>query len=618
MLHEDLVYMSTNIAYNMPNPGETFCIPEANKACDISKQYMVLDVKTSEPQAMLVCSMNPPYETAVIFEGSVQADDWYNDSQLASGAEPAQFNKAVRVFDEFQKKISSGQFSGYGIPINNISYVAGNSLGGGLANYVATQRNNLSSVTINPSVIPEGTGIISNSQYTNYISDNDPLNNSQEGTGLKEGRVPGNQISIHSGGPSASDIVRSHQGRNKEGEGEAHLKLPKNLLTGNAIGNGETIEINPESLDKLNNGITERISVVANVSKDLEGSRGSLTDFNNNLESRKEQVLGQERQVILDAFLAGLTISVDKFVEKGLWNILKEFTETHIDFYATIMLVNDEIDAVDLCLKNFLIELDQELHEEVPKLFSGYSYVDGTPDKLIEYIDIINGNVSIYNNNLETFKTHITNVKKSFVNSDNSYFTQTEGSYSSEYIDINMDDKTIENAKKILELQFEEKIGDFSIKMDEFVKKWAGVIVEKLQKLYDTVDGHIGIEILVNGEPERKLNEAMTYVKALIEILKKSQNTNIVKDAILGNKKVIKAAILAPGTYYTVNSSNYNALAKMQLIYDEFSFLAINIDGNQGATAKRLKEIFNILTNQTKFIVGQIEDIVVGVEIDYD
>ena len=151
-------------------------------------------------------------ETAVIFAGSVEEADWRVNAENASGKMPDQYREAQTVFINLYEQALE---QGYAAP----KHVAGNSLGGGLANYVAMQNPYIKSVTINPSIVPEPAinSLFSpfTNNCTNYISENDPLNDLQSAAGLSERRVQGNKIIIKSGVPGFNSIVNAHKGKGK-------------------------------------------------------------------------------------------------------------------------------------------------------------------------------------------------------------------------------------------------------------------------------------------------------------------------------------------------------------------------------------------------------------------
>ena len=620
MLHEDLVSMSTNFVYNMPLPGETVIIPSGSNVSDVKNEYIVLDTYSGDPQAILVASTQPPYESAIIFEGTSSGNDWITDSQLVGDGIPKQFTDSVMIFDEFQRKIASGAYNGYGFTINPVSYVAGNSLGGGLANYVATQRNNLTSVTINPAVIPDDTQIISNSEYKNYISKNEPLNRAQEGSGLKEGRVPGEEVIIYSGGSSMAAAVRSHKGQDDSEDPEAAYMIPRSLLTGNAIGNEEPIVINPESLTVLEEELSVNVGDVEDcVIGELISAKQLLHTEHRAKGFREENAKIKESDIIKEYIFSGINIPIEQLANMSLWDVIDYKWGLPFNLengILTFLDINEEIDDVDAKLKSLILSIDVVIDNEVPKIFEGYNLPDGTPLQLKKYVELILGNLKIYTDNLGTFRKQVSFVKESMITGDEKYFADSESSYINEYINIHLDDKTIENSKNTLDNQFEDKFNAFldavSTNIDDKLKE----LIESLRRLLSVTNSRklinlgeeLGIQIIT---------KIKKFVSTLIEYFDNIYASGSIADVIRENKLIIKNAIFAQGRYEEFNQHTEHSLSRLLVAKEEYEYLAVNIDANSGLAAKRLKEIFHLIYSQSEFIIGQIEDIVVTGE-DYE
>ena len=637
MLHEDLVSMSTNFVYNMPLPGETVTIPNGSNVTDVKSEYIVLDTYSGDPQAILVASTQPPYESAIIFEGTSSGNDWITDSQLVGDGIPKQFTDSVIIFDGFQRKIASGAYNGYGFTINPVSYVAGNSLGGGLANYVATQRNNLTSVTINPAVIPDDTQIISNSEYKNYISKNEPLNRAQEGSGLKEGRVPGEEVIIHSGGSSMADAVRSHKGQDDSEDPEAAYMIPRSLLTGNAIGNEEPIVINPESLTVLEEELSVNIGDVEDcVIGELNSAKQLLHTEHRAKGFREENAKIKESDIIKEYIFSGINIPLEQLANVSLWDVIDKlcgfgienipFVGKHIkveNILCTAVGINDEIDDVDARLRAFILSIDVVIDNEIPKIFEGYNLPDGTPLQLKKYVELILDNLKIYTDNLGTFRKQVSFVKETMISGDEKYFADSESSYINEYINIHLDDKTIENSKNTLDNQFEDKFNAFLDAVSTNIDVKLKELIESLRRLLGAYNDSRRVDLAksianIKWKSEVEvLERVFKVIQKIIDYFDNIYESGSIANVIRENKLIIKNAIFAQGRYEEFNQHTEHSLSRLLVAKEEYEYLAVNIDANSGTAAKRLKQIFNLIATQSEFIIGQIEDIVVTGE-DYD
>ncbi|HAA6317268.1 TPA_asm: hypothetical protein GGB65_13660, partial [Listeria monocytogenes] len=107
-------------------------------------------------------------EISMIFEGTQGTQDFLTDGTLPGSIPNTQLREADAAYKKETQKY-------------NIKNVAGNSLGGGLSNYVASKNDSLRSVTYNPAILPKGTYDKNNPRITNYLSEYDPLTLGERG-----------------------------------------------------------------------------------------------------------------------------------------------------------------------------------------------------------------------------------------------------------------------------------------------------------------------------------------------------------------------------------------------------------------------------------------------------
>nr|WP_228468558.1 hypothetical protein [Listeria marthii] len=101
-------------------------------------------------------------EISMVFEGTQGTQDFLTDGTLPGSIPNTQLKEADASYKKESKKYT-------------IKNVAGNSLGGGLSNYVASKNDGIRSVTYNPAILPKGTYDKDNPRITNYLSEYDPL-----------------------------------------------------------------------------------------------------------------------------------------------------------------------------------------------------------------------------------------------------------------------------------------------------------------------------------------------------------------------------------------------------------------------------------------------------------
>lgn len=341
MTDQDLVYLSITAGYEYNEDTTT------KKYTATNGVYKIIATYTDEPQAVLVAN-EATGETAVIFAGSVEEADWRVNAENASGKMPDQYTMAPTVFSNLSNQAIS---QGYLAP----KHVAGNSLGGGLANCVAMQNSEIKSVTINPSIVPEPVlGMVSASfdsnNCTNYISENDPLNDLQSAADLRESRVPGNKIIIKSGVPGFNSIVNAHKGKDKDNNATAQLFIPFNLFTNDMISSAdfkltpESIDIFVSNLEYIKNHMNDL--VIDNIQQSIE-----LVEIEKaKLLERKEDLNAKQIEVFNQVLMQGNMITPYKVDEFCLIikRLISELISKHMEqpvYIEGINLNNGHIDV---------------------------------------------------------------------------------------------------------------------------------------------------------------------------------------------------------------------------------------------------------------------------------
>lgn len=341
---------------------------------------------------------------------------------------------------------------------------------------------------------------------------------------------------------------------------------------------------------------------------------------------REENAKIKESDIIKEYIFSGINIPIEQLESISIWDIIDKIAGLPFNIengLATCTFINDEIDDVDAKLKSLVLSIDVVIDNEVPKIFEGYNLPDGTPLQLKKYVELILDNLKIYTDNLGTFRKQVSFVKETMISGDEKYFADSESSYINEYINIHLDDKTIENSKNTLDNQFEDKFNAFldavSTNIDDKLKE----LIESLRRLLGAYNDSRMVNlaksignIICKSEIE-VLEWVFKVIQKIIEYFDNIYESGSIANVIRENKLIIKNAIFAQGRYEEFNQHTEHSLSRLLVAKEEYEYLAVNIDANSGAAAKRLKQIFNLIASQSEFIIGQIEDIVVTGE-DYD
>ena len=231
--------------------------------------HVITDSETGLDAFTVQNTITKDYTIVYVGTDPKSIQDIKTDLKLLRGTPSAQLKQGLQYFDEMEKK--------YG-PISSVS---GNSLGGGVANYVAVERPDVKGVTLNPAPLPSGV-VDPNATYdnmTNYMSQYDVLTRGMKALGYGN-RIPGHHFGINNGIPGFKTLDTNHTGYRRKGideqyyeiipEGEpgagkiyidAGSHIMSSIWTGVPLyyGNSEPIDINVESLEQLANGIKDEI-----------------------------------------------------------------------------------------------------------------------------------------------------------------------------------------------------------------------------------------------------------------------------------------------------------------------------------------------------------------------
>ncbi|MFC7371097.1 SA1320 family protein [Fictibacillus iocasae] len=263
----DLVEISGYHAYKNYSPKE-----KVNVNGNI---YRVLEKHTDTANGLNAITFQSveTKEILIAYTGTDTKDkkDLLTDAQLLSDMVPEQVQAAQDYFDETEKKFGT------------VSYVCGNSLGGGNANAVGVANPHVKTVTLNPALLPDGV-VDSNKEYkniTNYFGRYDVLTSTITGLFLGH-RIPGEQVEINHGIPSFEYLSTNHTGyigKNEAGQqmyviGElgqpgygaiyidADAGVVSSIWTGQSLhsGSSERIDLNTDHLFDLSKSMESHVS----------------------------------------------------------------------------------------------------------------------------------------------------------------------------------------------------------------------------------------------------------------------------------------------------------------------------------------------------------------------
>ncbi|EKF1958936.1 hypothetical protein OYM88_001393, partial [Listeria monocytogenes] len=339
----------------------------------------------------------------------------------------------------------------------NIKNVAGNSLGGGLSNYVASKNDGIRSVTYNPAILPNGIYDKDNPRITNYLSEYDPLTLGERGAGYGD-RLPGESHILQNNVPWLQTILSNHTGYDDAGVTvngknipiDADAYLPVGIWSGKVLtggGKGQKIDMNPDNIRILANSLrtrmTEQISrgqFYLDTAVDLVNNEGShLDDRTVSLQKSFENLLGEGE-------FGGIITSLANYAEfRDEMEKAKPVSYATIDFMQrvrTLPILGEVLDVVsgsffhaldllvdipalvnDLALRTegMMDQVSKIKMQAIPELFKGINdqYLsDAMVTELKEHYKILDENKDLVVKQVLTFSSQVTYVSNELEKAD--------------------------------------------------------------------------------------------------------------------------------------------------------------------------------------------------------
>ena len=310
---QDLIEISGKHAYNLELSfrdvitvnGRYYTIKHTNFDTASGMQAMLLENVESK-------------ELIIAYQGTNMGElkDIATDISLAGNIAPQQLLDAKKYYNQMTAEFGK------------VSYVCGNSLGGGLANYVAVNVSDVKSVTYNPAILPDiayDTKDYGN-RIKNYLGKYDPLTLIQLHAGFME-RVPGQHIFTHISIPGLAFFIANHVGyldgdvgKVDMGEGKPPILidvddlLPFSIWTGkflseDFIGNGQKITIDVQSLTTLQNSFGKMVNMMTQAKTYTDAASQIVEVEGSQFSARLEYLRDHFDEVVKDTPLGWLTLA---------------------------------------------------------------------------------------------------------------------------------------------------------------------------------------------------------------------------------------------------------------------------------------------------------------------
>ncbi|ENH0452130.1 hypothetical protein ABVS07_001237 [Listeria monocytogenes] len=375
-------------------------------------------------------------EISMIFEGTQGTQDFLTDGTLP-GSIP---NTQLREADAAYKKES---------PKYNIKNVAGNSLGGGLSNYVASKNDGIRSVTYNPAILPNGIYDKDNPRITNYLSEYDPLTLGERGAGYGD-RLPGESHILQNNVPWLQTILSNHTGYDDAGVTvngknipiDADAYLPVGIWSGQVLtggGNGQKIDMNPDNIRILANSLrTRMMEQIKRGQFYLDTAVDLVNNEGNHLDNRTTSLQETFDNLLAEGEFGGIITSLANYAEfRDEMEKAKPVSYAAIDFMQrvrTLPILGEVLDVVsgsffhaldllvdipalvnDLALRteDMMDQVSKIKMQAIPELFKGINdqYLsDAMVTELKEHYKILDENKDLVVKQILTFSSQVTYV----------------------------------------------------------------------------------------------------------------------------------------------------------------------------------------------------------------
>lgn len=450
-----LVELAGFHAYREVNEDDKIIINEE----EFKVMHVIKDTETGLDAFTVRDTHTKDYTIVYVGTDTKSVPDIKTDVKLLSSIPPAQLDKGLWYFNEMEKE--------YG-PISSIT---GNSLGGGVANYVAVKRPKVKAVTLNPALLPSGV-VSRNANYgniTNYMSQYDVLTRGLKALGY-DGRIPGRHFEINNGIPNAKMFKTNHTGYLKDdinrqyyeigekgqpGFGKIYIDAGSHVMTSIwtgiplYYGNSEPVNINVESLKTLAIGIQDEIH--SRVDRAHEYLRNSLEIVNHegNQYTKRINKLQDIFKLMIEGevgntLFKGITVSsslikmeIDYMiaqtyiVEKRCESLnlilnsppsqLLEFiTKTNVDVAIIFETVRRQLRDFKDIVDDVSVALDRIMRRELVEIFKGGTemWLDAVVREMQAHFNILDANKGLFEEHINQYQTQVYETAETFDRND--------------------------------------------------------------------------------------------------------------------------------------------------------------------------------------------------------
>ncbi|MBM7702326.1 SA1320 family protein [Metabacillus iocasae] len=458
---KDLVELAGYQAYTHPTKFTKFYVND--------NEYRVLNTRYEDPtglDAMTIVNTDTK-EISIVYVGTDKSAKYGNqdiltDIQLLSDLTLDQLTAAQDYYSEMNEKYAS---------VGGVTSVAGNSLGGGLAGAVAVANPDVTAVTLNPALLPDGMMDPAKTydNVTNYFSSYDVLTQTLIALNLDH-RIPGKHYEIFNGIPGLGQVVTNHTGYLKEKDGrqyyevgevgqpgygkiyiDADAHIVSSIWTGAPLygGYSERIKINKENLELLATSLQTHVVERLNVAHEYLGHSVAIVDDESSRYYERLTRLQQMFEEMFDSLISDplfrgltsmsnrLTAEIDHLVllvnlaESRAKSLNAMLNSPPVELVEHLLLGN--VSAGGLFgnlfqeVRNFLYDLRADIQDlsssltsivsdQIPALFQGGKefWYDAVVSELKAHYGIVNNNRDKLLSHIREYEKQVKDVAATF------------------------------------------------------------------------------------------------------------------------------------------------------------------------------------------------------------
>ncbi|MDT0049745.1 hypothetical protein QJV38_08825 [Listeria cossartiae subsp. cayugensis] len=595
-------------------------------------------------------------EISMVFEGTQGTQDFLTDGTLPGSIPNTQLKEADASYKKESKKYT-------------IKNVAGNSLGGGLSNYVASKNNDIRSITYNPAILPKGTYDKNNPRIINYLSEYDPLTLGERGLGYGN-RLPGESHILQNNVPWLQTILSNHTGYDDAGitvNGknipiDADAYLPVGIWSGKVLtggGKGQKIDMNPDNIRILANSLRTRMmeqisrgQFYLDTAVDLVNNEGS------SLDNRTTSLQETFDNLLAEGEFGGIITSLANYAEfRDEMEKAKPVSYAAIDFMQrvrTLPILGEVLDVVsesffnaidllvdipalvnDLALRteDMMDQVSKIKMQAIPELFKGINdqYLsDAMVTELKEHYKILDENKDLVVKQVLTFSSQVTYVSNELEKADKllsaTQKVQSVGAPPATQAYVLKESKALKDGMGKKQRLLDRNFRDFSAKttnllmpvlssIRSIINQLKQVIKSAIRYLENIQTGLSIVKIPFTDRDYHLKEELREYIRKLQEILLTVRGVgSVVKDMESNLEHVlaiyrpyIDTALFEDTKFQDVILLNKAATNIFQSAEIVFDDIKHQLSGNKSAAISALDKLAVQTNNNMKSLLEQIK-----------